>query len=679
MPAPALRKDTHVEGGAQGHSFQVCAEGETVDGVDGSPVTPQQRFVDANDLFEGHLAGLVKAFQLLQQQSYELLQEANPGVGWTPTTCCSLAKSPSEPRFATSRLLDSWQSSRSSKTGDFARDITPREASKPKKALTNTDMEERSIKEQFDRLKDESSSMLGVETLVRLLFTYHPDLEFEDLQEMVNILVLGTDSLITPEDDPNRAPRRLRSHVASFSGDILAVKLDYTAFRRLRCEHELPVSSKNVLRDVAKARAALRSEELHTQFTDEPVEEEKVYYVFSARTSKLLELLPATVIVLNSLSFAFQEVFPGDDMWEIVENCFMVFYLMEATVKLRLMGCKGYFRGPEWAWNWFDLFCLSTSLLDFGVTQGVRAAGASQSVDLSILMLLKMLRLARLARLIRALRYPIFRELNLMVMGVVSGMRVLIWAIFLLIVFIYVVALAMCRLVGDTEQEFETLMVSMLTLFRCFTDGCAAFDGTPLQDRLLRHYGWRFFIGYILVFMLVTVGIFNLIMAIFIDNVMTTQLERKQRDLSETASDTEVALKDNLCRLLLLSKTQLVPTTIAEEIRSIGEANLSHKAKVRAQFDCLLDTDVVISRDAFRVWLQDREFLRVLEDADIDIHNKSTLFDLMDADMGGSLSTDEVYNGLMQLRGPPTKGDIVGISLRVTHIARLVQESIKDL
>ena len=24
-------------------------------------------------------------------------------------------------------------------------------------------------------------------------------------------------------------------------------------------------------------------------------------------------------------------------------------------------------------------------------------------------------------------------------------------------------------------------MVSMLTLFRCFTDGCAAFDGTPLQ------------------------------------------------------------------------------------------------------------------------------------------------------------------------------------------------------
>lgn len=64
----------------------------------------------------------------------------------------------------------------------------------------------------------------------------------------------------------------------------------------------------------------------------------------------------------------------------------------------------------------------------------------------------------------------------------------------------------------------------------------------------------------------------------------------------------------------------------------------------------------------------------MLEHADIDIHNKATLFDIMDADMGGSLSTFEVFQGLMQLRGPPTKGDIVGISLRVTHIAQLLQE-----
>ncbi|CAE7623355.1 unnamed protein product, partial [Symbiodinium sp. CCMP2592] len=34
----------------------------------------RQLMRDASDLFEGHIAGLVKAFQLLQQQSIELLQ-----------------------------------------------------------------------------------------------------------------------------------------------------------------------------------------------------------------------------------------------------------------------------------------------------------------------------------------------------------------------------------------------------------------------------------------------------------------------------------------------------------------------------------------------------------------------------------------------------------------------------
>lgn len=39
-------------------------------------------------------------------------------------------------------------------------------------------------------------------------------------------------------------------------------------------------------------------------------------------------------------------------------------------------------------------------------------------------------------------------------------------------------------LLGVSEElpEFGTLTESMLTLFRCFTDGCTAYDGTPLQD-----------------------------------------------------------------------------------------------------------------------------------------------------------------------------------------------------
>ncbi|CAJ1400013.1 unnamed protein product [Effrenium voratum] len=448
-------------------------------------------------------------------------------------------------------------------------------------------------------------------TLLHVLKTYHPDYELEDLQSLVYVVVKGyvpESPQTTMTQLTNTSLRTNNSSTSSLQKKVPAGRrtstmvdcpsLDLSAFQRLR-RQELDGGAANATfpRDLLKLRTALRSEELQVLFSDAvKTKDPEEFYVPSGRVAKWLEFVPAIVITLNSLSFAFQEAVPGDAAWEIVESCFMAFYFLEASVKLYLMGCRGYFRGPEGAWNSFDFFCLLTSLFDFGVTQAVFLMGASSSVDLSVLMLLKMLRLARLFRLIRALRYSIFRELNMMVMGVVSGIRVLIWAIILLFVFIYIVGVALNKLIGEDEEEFGSLVAAMFTLFRCFTDGCAAYDGTPLQERLRKKYGMVFFMGYILVFMLVTVGIFNLIMAIFIDNVMTSQLERKQRDLSETASTTELALKEVLCRLLVKTDS-LVPAETEESMRTLDSARLSRQARVRAKFDCLLEADVARSSD----------------------------------------------------------------------------------
>eukprot|EP00931_Biecheleriopsis_adriatica_P120890 TRINITY_DN95990_c0_g1_i1.p1 TRINITY_DN95990_c0_g1~~TRINITY_DN95990_c0_g1_i1.p1 ORF type:complete len:317 (+),score=49.75 TRINITY_DN95990_c0_g1_i1:1-951(+) len=296
--------------------------------------------------------------------------------------------------------------------------------------------------------------------------------------------------------------------------------------------------------------------------------------------------------------------------------------------------------------------------------------------NLSTFMLLKLLRLARLARLIRALRFQIFRELNLMVMGVISGVRVLMWAFFLLIALVYVFGLIMLKLVGDEEEEFSNIWAAMFSLFRCFTDGCSAYDGTPLQERLRQKHGLLFFICYLITYILVSIGVFNLIMAIFIDNVVNSQAERKQQDLSDSSSSTEVALKDCLCRLLLQNRTNGVPEDVENEIRSLESAISDRGTRVRAQFDCICNAGCEITRNAFAVWLTDPHFVEVLADADVEIHNKAGLFDVMDADMGGSLSADEVFAGMMKLRGPVTKGDIVGMSLRIRHIAVLLQEGL---
>merc|ERR1712176_1106965 len=111
------------------------------------------------------------------------------------------------------------------------------------------------------------------------------------------------------------------------------------------------------------------------------------------------------------------------------------------------------------------------------------------SDSVSYLVLVKILRLVRLARLVRLLRLKCFAELKVMVEGVLSGIRVLIWAIVLLGLCIFLLSVMFRMILGANRMEFSTLMRSMLTLFRCVTDGCTAFDGTPLQNYLHNMYG----------------------------------------------------------------------------------------------------------------------------------------------------------------------------------------------
>ena len=55
----------------------------------------------------------------------------------------------------------------------------------------------------------------------------------------------------------------------------------------------------------------------------------------------------------------------------------------------------------------------------------------------------------------------------------------------------------------------------MFTLFRCFTGTCETYGGDPIPEKMFDEfeYGFPLFIGYFLIMMLVSVGLFNLIMA----------------------------------------------------------------------------------------------------------------------------------------------------------------------
>mmetsp|Transcript_3331 Transcript_3331/g.7852 ORF Transcript_3331/g.7852 Transcript_3331/m.7852 type:complete len:538 (+) Transcript_3331:15-1628(+) len=376
--------------------------------------------------------------------------------------------------------------------------------------------------------------------------------------------------------------------------------------------------------------------------------------------------LPAVVIILNVLAIGISLDFHrGHIVWQILEYLFVVFYSLEFIVKVRTYGCHWYWCGPERMWNYFDWLCLAMMYVDLILTTVLALegrVGADAPEAFSNLALVKIFRLARLARLIRALRFRAFKELKLIVLGVFAGLRVIGWAIVLLIAVIYAIGVVLRSFLGDDpeQQEFRTVLASMFTCFRCFTDGCTALDGTPLSERLRAEYGPVFMIGYIFIIMLITVGVFNLIMAVFIENVMSSQFTRKQNEISETALQMELNIKDRIIRKLGLRR------------HSYHE---SADLKTRSEgMDWVLQAGGRnISREEFASWFEDVDFVRVLDDASIDASGRVGLFDVLDADAGGELSVDELVTGLMSLRGPVTKGDVIGIHLKVRYLVSLIE------
>ena len=250
----------------------------------------------------------------------------------------------------------------------------------------------------------------------------------------------------------------------------------------------------------------------------------------------MLDVVPAMVIFASSIVAGVSaDVDPSNFAWTVCEILFAIFFMGEMVVKIKVFGLKGYFWGDDWYWSWFDLLCVILALIEMTITFVSLAAG--KKAEMGAMASLKMLKLARLGRIIRLLKFKIFQELKLMIQGVFTGLRVLFWAVVLLIGCVYLLGVV-TRLLFWDKPEFSSVPRAMFTSFRCFTDGCSSYEGAPLQEILFRDWGFGFMLVYILLFLFVTIGIFNLIMAVFIDNVTDGSTKKRQQELGLNAPRT---------------------------------------------------------------------------------------------------------------------------------------------
>ena len=179
---------------------------------------------------------------------------------------------------------------------------------------------------------------------------------------------------------------------------------------------------------------------------------------------------------------------------------------------------------------------------------------------------------------------------------------------------------------------------------------------------------------YIFVFFFVTIGIFNLMLGLFIDNVFTASRRRSQMFRGMDALEMENKLKETLHELLMTTPGKLRQKSTVEHVCSsvrswfqllLNSSKSRFQLEARTGADCLhtefnrLDSDMNISSQVFHVWLSDPQLLDLLDKLDINTSNKAELFDVLDSNQSGALDVRDIASGLMRMRGPPQKSDSV--------------------
>merc|ERR1719189_1354093 len=106
-----------------------------------------------------------------------------------------------------------------------------------------------------------------------------------------------------------------------------------------------------------------------------------------------------------------------------------------------------------------------------------------------------------------------------MINGAIGGVRTLLWSILLLIIPLYTVALILREYLENTQEQpggaahfFRRVPIAVFTLFRCIVASeCTTEAGKPIFVLLVQDYGWGFAGIYCATVVLMTFGLFNVI------------------------------------------------------------------------------------------------------------------------------------------------------------------------
>lgn len=352
------------------------------------------------------------------------------------------------------------------------------------------------------------------------------------------------------------------------------------------------------------------------------------------------------------------------DEWgtpQVLDIVFTSIFMFEMVLKLQRLGCRQYFCGKDWTWNRFDAAIVALGLSDFIMTLAVVSSGSFNPSSLMAL------RLLRLGRLLRVIRMSLFRELKLMINGIVGLLKTLGCALVILLVGIYFIGTVMVQLFGHMDgtgeivpgqkQLFGTVPRSMFTVFRCLNLGdCAAIDGTPMTMHMSEAVGWPFTVTHSVLCVLMHYGLGSLITALVVD---TTLNEAKKAEFRNS-------LKDSHKKHMSWSLHRLEQIFEEEQRKEDGFMDTEDRGGPSMLF---------LSRKCFQTTLRRQDVQHVFDEMDIDNADRCDLFDALDADGNGRIEIDELVGGLIRMSGKARRADTVATRLKMESLVKRLNSS----
>jgi voltage-gated sodium channel len=306
-----------------------------------------------------------------------------------------------------------------------------------------------------------------------------------------------------------------------------------------------------------------------------------------------------TGICVNALQMGLELEFmgdPWDTVWAILEHFFTAFFLVEMCIKLfpPLMGPSEYFSQRA---NLLDFCVVCTAVIDNWILKVVLSGEGSGMGFISIL------RLVRLARILKLLRGK--RELMLLIEGIMSSMRSMVWLSLLLAILCYVTGIVMVLFIGksdvypkgekfDPYDYFGTLTKSMFTALNLALMVDWAYVARPImenQPHMLAFIG--IFTG------ISCFGVMNAIIGVIVSRTGQAAKEAEAEDL-QTFRQRQMMFVDSIKDIIYDIDTDGDGTVSPEEI-SQAQDNEELKEALAAvdlpsgfnmlELHCMLDKD----------------------------------------------------------------------------------------